>query len=62
VQTLWQCSQWMMLRLATTGQDGINIGIGISKVTIDQLAIHDNDGFDKYKNGGQQLFQEIRYS
>jgi hypothetical protein len=29
---------------STTGQDGINIGIGISKVTIDQLAIHDNDG------------------
>ena len=37
---------------STTGQDGINIGIGISKVTIDQLAIHDNDGLDKYKNGG----------
>jgi hypothetical protein len=29
---------------ATTGQDGINIGIGISKVTIDKLFVHDNDG------------------
>ncbi len=29
---------------ASTGQDGINIGIGISKVTIDKLYIHDNDG------------------
>ncbi|WP_406612819.1 DUF6160 family protein, partial [Acinetobacter schindleri] len=29
---------------ATTGQDGINIGIGISKITIDKLFIHDNDG------------------
>ena len=28
----------------TTGQDGINIGIGISKVTIDKLYVHDNDG------------------
>ena len=29
---------------ATTGQDGINIGIGISKITIDKLFVHDNDG------------------
>ena len=29
---------------ATTGQDGLSIGIGISKITIDQLFIHDNDG------------------
>ena len=29
---------------ASTGQDGINIGIGISKVQIDKLYIHDNDG------------------
>lgn len=29
---------------ATTGQDGINIGIGISRVTIDKLFVHDNDG------------------
>ncbi|MCT8089892.1 pilus assembly protein FilA [Acinetobacter sp. ANC 4216] len=29
---------------ATTGQDGINIGIGISKITIDKLYVHDNDG------------------
>lgn len=29
---------------ASTGQDGINIGIGISKVTIDKLFVHDNDG------------------
>ena len=29
---------------ATTGQDGINIGLGISKVTIEKVLIHDNDG------------------
>jgi hypothetical protein len=29
---------------ATTGQDGINIGLGISAITIDKVLIHDNDG------------------
>ena len=29
---------------STTGQDGINIGIGISKIEIEKLLIHDNDG------------------
>ncbi|MBF4520632.1 pilus assembly protein FilA [Acinetobacter towneri] len=29
---------------ATTGQDGLSIGIGISKIEIDKLLIHDNDG------------------
>lgn len=29
---------------AATGQDGINIGIGISRVTIEKVLIHDNDG------------------
>jgi hypothetical protein len=29
---------------ATTGQDGINIGIGLSKIEIEKLYIHDNDG------------------
>ncbi|WP_168461251.1 DUF6160 family protein [Acinetobacter sp. A1] len=29
---------------ATTGQDGLSIGIGISKVEIEKLFIHDNDG------------------
>ena len=29
---------------STTGQDGISIGIGISKVAIENLYIHDNDG------------------
>ena len=29
---------------AATGQDGLNIGIGISKVEIEKLFIHDNDG------------------
>jgi len=37
---------------STTGQDGLNIGIGISKVTIDQLAIHDNDGYSDTTKGG----------
>ncbi|MEG1710108.1 MAG: pilus assembly protein FilA, partial [Acinetobacter sp.] len=27
-----------------TGQDGINIGIGISKIEIDKVFVHDNDG------------------
>lgn len=30
---------------ATTGQDGISIGIGISKIEIEKLFIHDNDGY-----------------
>lgn len=29
---------------ATTGQDGLTIGIGISKIEIEKLLIHDNDG------------------
>ena len=29
---------------AATGQDGINIGIGISRVTIEKVLVHDNDG------------------
>ena len=31
----------------TTGQDGLTIGIGISKITIDKLFIHDNDGLGR---------------
>lgn len=30
---------------ATTGQDGISIGIGISKIEIEKLYVHDNDGY-----------------
>lgn len=37
---------------ATTGQDGINIGIGISKIEIGKLFIHDNDGLDNTALGG----------
>ena len=37
---------------ASTGQDGINIGIGISKVTIDKLFVHDNDGLTDTGLGG----------
>lgn len=37
---------------ATTGQDGINIGIGISKIEIAKLFIHDNDGL---KGGYKEL-------
>lgn len=37
---------------ATTGQDGINIGIGISAVTIEKVLIHDNDGLGSLLNGG----------
>lgn len=35
---------------AATGQDGINIGLGITSVTIDKLLIHDNTGYAD--NGG----------
>ena len=31
---------------AATGQDGINIGIGISRVTIEKVLVHDNDGLN----------------
>ncbi len=31
---------------ATTGQDGINIGLDISRVTIGKVLVHDNDGLD----------------
>lgn len=31
---------------AATGQDGINIGIGISKIEIEKVLIHDNDGLN----------------
>ncbi|MEK5742547.1 DUF6160 family protein [Acinetobacter variabilis] len=37
---------------ATTGQDGISIGIGISKIAIEKLFIHDNDGL---KGGYDQV-------
>ena len=37
---------------STTGQDGINIGIGISKVEIEKLFIHDNDGLTDTAKGG----------
>src|SRR5690606_20862655 len=33
----------------TTGQDGISIGIGISKIEIEKLYIHDNSGLDANK-------------
>ncbi|MCH7384214.1 DUF6160 family protein [Acinetobacter dispersus] len=37
---------------AATGQDGINIGIGISKVEIEKVLIHDNDGLAVGPAGG----------
>jgi len=37
---------------AATGQDGINIGIGISKVEIEKVLIHDNDGLTVGPAGG----------
>lgn len=36
---------------ATTGQDGINIGLGISRVTIEKVLIHDNDGYASVGTG-----------
>ena len=37
---------------AATGQDGINIGIGISRIDIEKVLIHDNDGFTNATLGG----------
>ena len=34
---------------ATTGQDGISLGIGISRIEIAKMYIHDNDGLDSSK-------------
>ncbi|WP_104501087.1 putative pilus system protein FilA [Acinetobacter indicus] len=43
---------------ATTGQDGLSIGIGISKIEIEKLFIHDNDGLDgKIENAGAIVIQ-----
>jgi hypothetical protein len=36
---------------AATGQDGINIGIGISKIEIEKVLIHDNDGLAAASGG-----------
>ncbi len=46
---------------AATGQDGINIGIGISKVEIGKVFIHDNDGLAT-ANGGTANGWCYRYS
>ena len=40
---------------AATGQDGINIGIGISKIEIEKLFIHDNDGLSSQDSKGQDI-------
>ena len=37
---------------AVTGQDGINIGIGISKIEIEKVLIHDNNGLTNATLGG----------
>lgn len=37
---------------STTGQDGLSIGLGISKVTVDKLFVHDNDGLSNTALGG----------
>lgn len=37
---------------STTGQDGISIGLGISKIAIESLYIHDNDGLADAALGG----------
>ena len=43
---------------ATTGQDGISIGIGISKIEIEKLFIHDNSGLavSNATNGTIELY------
>lgn len=39
---------------AATGQDGLNIGIGISRVEIEKVLIHDNDGLATTAGGTGQ--------
>ncbi|MCA4780120.1 pilus assembly protein FilA [Acinetobacter towneri] len=41
---------------ATTGQDGLSIGIGISKIEIEKLLIHDNDGLAPKGKAGEAGF------
>ena len=41
---------------ATTGQDGINIGIGLSKIEIEKLFIHDNSGLTAAGTAGTAGF------
>lgn len=41
---------------ATTGQDGLSIGIGISKIEIEKLLIHDNDGLAAKGAAGEAGF------
>lgn len=41
---------------ATTGQDGLIIGIGISKIEIEKLLIHDNDGLAAKGAAGEAGF------
>jgi hypothetical protein len=36
---------------AATGQDGLNIGIGISKIEIGKVFVHDNDGLATTSGG-----------
>jgi hypothetical protein len=36
---------------AATGQDGLNIGIGISKIEIGKVFVHDNDGLATASGG-----------
>jgi acetyltransferase-like isoleucine patch superfamily enzyme len=44
---------------STTGQDGINIGIGISKIQIDKVFVHDNDGLSPTKTDSNNVTSDI---
>ncbi len=48
----------------TTGQDGLTIGIGISKIAIEKLFIHDNDGLApkvlQMRRVSEVLLQQVR--
>lgn len=45
---------------STTGQDGINIGIGIAKISIDNVFIHDNDGYTSKGSAAQAAVAEVK--
>ena len=46
---------------AATGQDGINIGIGISKIEIAKVLVHDNDGYASVGTGPVAAVPAVLY-
>lgn len=47
---------------SATGQDGINIGLGISRVTIEKVLIHDTDGYASVGTGPVAAAPAVLYT